>query len=127
MEIPSKEELQAMTKDQRYEWLNKFIDWSIAIQIKEIRLKRGWTQEQLAKKIGSYQPVVARYENPNNSMRSVRMLMKFASVFSAALIIRFTSWGEMYEWIIGPRGLMKRLADGSFNVIPFEGDLHFRP
>ena len=57
----------------------------IAEQIASLREKQGWTQAELARKIGTTQSGIARLKNPNYRNYSFSTLEKVA----AALIARF--------------------------------------
>ena len=59
----------------------------IASQIFEARLKRGLTQKELAKLIGSKQPAIARLEAGNNSrIPSNEMLYKISEALNTELV-----------------------------------------
>lgn len=62
---------------------------SLAFEISEMiikaRIKRGMTQEELAKKVGTKQSSIARLEN-GNSLPSIKFLQKIAKAFNTVLI-----------------------------------------
>ena len=59
----------------------------IASQVFEARLKKGLTQMQLAKLIGTKQPAIARLEAGNVSwLPSLEMLFKIANALDAKLV-----------------------------------------
>lgn len=70
-------------------YAESFLDAYIATQIKVLREQRGWTQEQLAEKIGTAQPGISRLEDVNYSAWSVSTLTKLAAAFSLRLKITF--------------------------------------
>ena len=59
----------------------------LAEQIVALREKQGWTQAELARKVGTTQPSIARLENPNYRFYSLKMLEKVAAVLSARLVV----------------------------------------
>ena len=61
----------------------------IAIEIASLREKRGMSQAELAKKIGTVQSAIARLENPNYGRASLPTLEKIANALDAKLDIRF--------------------------------------
>ena len=71
---------------------------AVAIQVREIREQRGWSQLVLANKAGLHQPAIARIESGVWN-GTVKTLMKIAAAFECALIIRFISHSEFIEWI----------------------------
>lgn len=61
----------------------------VAIEIAALREKRGLSQTDLAKKIGTTQSAIARLENPNYGRASLPTLEKIAKALGAKLDIRF--------------------------------------
>lgn len=61
-------------------------EFTLVEMIIEHRLKQGLTQEQLAKKIGSKQPVISRLEQGSYNP-SVKFLHRVAAALDAKLII----------------------------------------
>ena len=59
----------------------------LAEQIAALRQKHGWTQADLAHKVGTTQSGIARLENPNYRNYSLKMLEKLAAVLSARLVV----------------------------------------
>jgi ribosome-binding protein aMBF1 (putative translation factor) len=59
----------------------------LAEQIAAMRQKRGWTQGDLAHRVGTTQSGIARLENPNYRNYSLKMLEKVATVLSARLVV----------------------------------------
>ncbi len=55
------------------------------------RTQAGLTQEELAKRIGSKQPVIARLEDADYEGHSLTMLQRIAEALDLALDIRFVS------------------------------------
>lgn len=59
----------------------------LAIEIAELRNHLGLTQAQLAKRIKSSQPTIARLEDPNYGRYSLSTLRKVAKALNAELVI----------------------------------------
>jgi ribosome-binding protein aMBF1 (putative translation factor) len=59
----------------------------LAEQIVALRQKQGWTQAELACKVGTTQSGIARLENPNYQNYSLKALEKIAAVLNARLIV----------------------------------------
>ena len=59
----------------------------LAEQIMALREKQGWTQAELARKVGTTQSGIARLENPNYRSYSLKMLEKVATVLKARLVV----------------------------------------
>lgn len=61
----------------------------IARHIERLRIKRGLTQMQLARKINTTQQTISRLEDPTNVRISVKTLMRVASALKSRLCIHF--------------------------------------
>lgn len=59
----------------------------LAEQIAALRAKQGWTQAELARRVGTTQSGIARLENPNYRNYSLQMLEKVATVLKARLVV----------------------------------------
>jgi DNA-binding XRE family transcriptional regulator len=59
----------------------------LAEQIAVLRERQGWTQAELARKVGTTQSGIARLENPNYRNYSLKMLEKVATVLRARLVV----------------------------------------
>lgn len=70
------------------EWEKIEPEYQIARALIGARLKKKLSQEELAKKIGSKQPVVSRIESMSSSP-TVSLLKRLASALDAHLQIRF--------------------------------------
>lgn len=67
----------------------------LARQIHLMRKARGWSQQELATRVGVSQSRIAVLEQWCGNA-SVKTLLRIAHVFDVALIIRFVSWGEFF-------------------------------
>lgn len=67
------------------------INAQVAQSIYEARIKAGLTQQQLADRIGTKQPVIARLENADYEGHSVSMLQKIAIALNQRLEIHLTA------------------------------------
>jgi ribosome-binding protein aMBF1 (putative translation factor) len=63
----------------------------IAVEIAELRERRGLTQSALAEKIGTTQSVIARLENPNYCNYTLKMLDRIAKALGAHVNISITA------------------------------------
>lgn len=74
------------------------IDQGIAYQIAAIRKQRGWSQEELAEKIGMRnQSDVARIEDTASEDISIATLKRLASAFDVALSIKFIPFTKLID------------------------------
>jgi transcriptional regulator with XRE-family HTH domain len=64
---------------------------SLANQIRVIRNQRGWTQKELARRLGTTQTVVSRLEDPSYGRISFKTFVALAHVFDVAPVMKFES------------------------------------
>ena len=65
----------------------------VARLIHEARTRAGLTQVELASRIGTKQPVIARLEDADYGGHSLTMLQKIASALGLRLDVKFTASG----------------------------------
>jgi transcriptional regulator with XRE-family HTH domain len=63
-------------------------EYDLARSIIDQRLRQKMTQSDLAKKIGTQQPSIARLESPHYGRASISMLEKVAQALNARLVIK---------------------------------------
>jgi len=68
---------------------------ALAHQIRAIRIQRGWTQGELAKKLGTTQAAISRLEDPSYGKFALSTLLELARVFDAGMQLRFVSFVSM--------------------------------
>ncbi len=85
-------------KAYRDAFVAEHITRGIAFQIRAMRTTRGWTQRQLSRKIGiAAQAEISRLERPTN-LPNVRTLLKLASGFDVALVVRFAPFSQLADY-----------------------------
>ena len=77
------------------------IGTGLAFQIRFLREKRGWTQGELARRLGKVQATISEWENPNYRSYTLKTLAQIADAFDVGLIVKLASFGEMVEWQVG--------------------------
>lgn len=65
------------------------VNTRVAQEIYDLRTKAGLTQSELAKLVGTTQPVIARLEDADYKGHSLRMLVRIASALGRELDVRF--------------------------------------
>jgi transcriptional regulator with XRE-family HTH domain len=90
-------------KDSRHSYMAKHLRMTIAFQVRLIRIQRGWTQAQLARRCGTKQPAIARIEDWDAEFPNIETLRKVASAFDCALMIHFDGWEELIATLVLPR------------------------
>ncbi len=98
-------------KDYRDIFVEEHIGVGLAHQIRALRDKYGWTQEELGIRAGKKQPVIAQLENPDYGSYTLKTLKTLASAFDVALQVNFVSF----------RDLIKRAANLTPEIIAPKG------
>lgn len=88
-------------KDYRDSYSESFMNSYVAAQIKVLREQYPLTQGELAEKIGTSQPGVARFENVNYSSWKVETLRKIARALDVRLKITFEEFGTLPDEVEG--------------------------
>jgi transcriptional regulator with XRE-family HTH domain len=93
----SRELMNALADEEyRREFVSENVATGLAFQIGHLRDSRGWTQEELAERMGkARQETISQWENPNYGRYSVSTLKKLAAAFDVALIVRFAPFSEL--------------------------------
>jgi len=81
--------------EYRQAYLEASIEQGLAWQIRANRKQRGWSQEDLANKIGTGQSAVSRLEDPAYGGHSMATLVSIAHAFDCALIVKFAPYSEL--------------------------------
>lgn len=83
------------SKPFRDAYVSAHLTQGLAFQIKALRTQRGWSQKELATRLGlNGQSAVARMEDPSYGKLSIATLLKLSSIFDVALSVRFNSFGK---------------------------------
>ena len=70
------------------------VNAKVAQEIYDLRTRAGLTQEELAERVGTTQPVIARLEDADYQGHSLRMLIRIASALDTEVDVRFVSSGR---------------------------------
>lgn len=106
--LRDKEFREHFTADQAYELL--------ALQVRQLREKRQWTQAELGVKAGMQQVQVSRAENPDYTGSKISTLSRLARALDVALIVRFAPFSELIDWL-------SNLSPASFGPASFDEEL----
>lgn len=85
-------------KKYRDAYVAEYLHTNIAYQIRALRKQRNWDQKQLAAVAGMLQPRISALENPSNSKLNLHTLLRLASAFDLALIMRFATFSDLLNW-----------------------------
>lgn len=84
------------------------MDMAIGEKILRLRKERSWSQQQLAKMIGTSGPIIGRYER-SEMVPSVEVAKKMADAFGITLDYLVDDTGTMAE--IKDKSMLARLTD----------------
>lgn len=109
IEKPTLERLK--DKAFRDAFLERSVRESIAAQVKALRHQHGLSMEAFAERAGIHYSTVVRLENPHTTSPNVIVgtLLKIASAFDVALMIKFVAWSRFLQetFIILPTGTLE--------------------
>jgi transcriptional regulator with XRE-family HTH domain len=91
---------------------------NIPSQIRALRLRRGMTQQDLAREADMKQPRISAMEQPGETQFNLDTLVRLAAAFKVGLIVRFSSYSQMLAW-------ENEFNQDSFDVIHLENDNAF--
>ncbi len=83
-EIGDDPELKRMVAEE-------MVNARVAQAIYDLRIDAGLTQRELARRVGTTQPVIARLEDADYQGHSLRMLIRIASALGRELDVRFVN------------------------------------
>jgi transcriptional regulator with XRE-family HTH domain len=123
--IRTKEELinELQDKEIRDSYVSDHISIGIPLQIRALRLQKGreWTQKELADLAGMKQERISAIENPNyKNAFTLSTLLRIASAFDVALIVRFAPISELVKWELS-------LSPEKLEATSFDEDPYFKP
>jgi transcriptional regulator with XRE-family HTH domain len=84
-------------KEYRETFVDENVSFGLGYQIRALREKHGWTQQELAKRTGKAQETISQLENPDYGRYTLKTLITLAAAFDVALAVNFVSFGEFAE------------------------------
>jgi transcriptional regulator with XRE-family HTH domain len=94
--------LLARLKDKKYRdlFVASQINRIIPFQIRALRAARdNMTQEELAERAETTQSVISRIQNKGAASLNIKSLLKLASAFDVALVVRFEPIDRFIDWV----------------------------
>jgi transcriptional regulator with XRE-family HTH domain len=85
-------------KEYRDLFVAEEIATGLPFQIRAMRQARGWSQQELAERLGMTQEGVSRLESLNYGRYTLATLQRLASAFDVALTVRFVPFSELVDW-----------------------------
>ena len=94
-----REQIVASLQDKEYRdlFVTEEIDTGIPFQIRAMRKARGWSQRELADRLGMTQEGVSRLESLDYGRFSLATLKRLASAFDVGLVVRFEPFSRLVD------------------------------
>jgi len=103
-------------KDFRAQFVSDQPNEFLPLQIRRLRERRGWTQEELGRQARMRQGRISTLENPDNKGLTLNTLKRLAQAFDVGMIVRFVPFSEFVDW-------MCTLSPGSFEPASFDEEV----
>lgn len=88
-------------KEYRQLYVDENISTVIAVQLREMRESKGWTQSELGQHAsGIRQERISQLEDPDYGRPTLTTLKRLAAAFDVALIVRFAPFSELVNWSV---------------------------
>ena len=99
MSFGSKKSLLEELKNKKFReaYVAEHVKTSVPIQIYLLREQRHWSQNQLAERAKTSQTVISRLEDLDYGKLSISTLLKLASAFDIALLVKFIPFTRLLE------------------------------
>ena len=99
MSFGSKKSLLEELKNKKFRdaYVAEHVKTSVPIQIYLLREQRHWSQSQLAERAKTTQTVISRLEDLDYGKLSISTLLKLASAFDIALLVKFIPFTRLLE------------------------------
>ncbi len=93
-------QIAASLRDKEYRDIvvSEEIDTGLPFQIRAMRQDRGWSQKELAERLGMTQEGVSRLESLSYGKFTIATLKRLASAFDVALAARFIPFSLLVDW-----------------------------
>ncbi len=117
-----REQVAASLRDKEYRSAlgTEGIDEHIPAQIRAMRQARGWSQKELAERLGMTQHGVSRLENPNYGKFTLATLKRLVPVFDVALVVKYVPFSQLVDELAN-------LSPDDLAVPDYEHDLGLHP
>jgi transcriptional regulator with XRE-family HTH domain len=99
MSVTSKVRQLAKLKRKPYRdaYVAEQVKTGLPFQIRALREQRGWSQSELGDNTGMRQNAISRLEKPDYGSLTVNTLLRLASAFDVALLIKFVPFRKLLD------------------------------
>src|SRR5438876_611832 len=109
-------------RDARTRFVESHLDKGIAFQLRALRDRENWSQQELAAKVGMTQNAVSRLESSTYGKSTITTLKRLASVYDVALVVRFVPFSNLVDWVSGTPRVDYGMSSSSFDIPAFNND-----
>jgi len=85
------------SKDYRDAFVAEHIRRGLPLKIRSMRQRRGWSQQELAARVGMTQEGISRLENPNYGTLTLMTLLRIAAAFDVGLAVDFVPFSTLVD------------------------------
>lgn len=112
-------------KSYRDAYVKSNVRNGIAFQLYNMRKSIGWTQADLAKRMGTKQSAISRIEDTSYGKLSIQSLLDLASIFDVGLLVKFVSFSKLINETKdkSPEALTPDQFPGDLEMIELHNDL----
>ena len=83
------------SKSFRATYVSATVSHLISMQIRSLRNRRGWSQQELGAAANKPQNVISRLEDPSYGKVTIQTLLDLARAFDVGLLVRFVPFGGL--------------------------------
>ena len=87
-------------KEFRDLFVSERVGQRVAFQIRAMRKQRGWTQKELAQRIGTVQEVISKLEDPDYGKFTITTLLRLQSAFDVGLAVEYFPLSTIVDWSV---------------------------
>ena len=106
----------------RSRFVESHLEKGIAFQLRALRDRKNWNQQELAEKVGMTQNAISRLESSNYGKPTITTLKRLAFAYDVALIVRFVPFSQLVDWVSGTPRLDLGMSSSSLDVAAFSRD-----
>src|SRR5579872_886993 len=109
-------------RDSRIRFVESHLNKGIAFQLRSLRNREKWSQQELAEKVGMTQNAISRLESSTYGKPTITTLKRLASIYDVALVVRFVPFSHLVDWLSGTPRVDYGLSSSSFDIPAFDND-----
>src|SRR5260370_15781935 len=113
----------ASGRESRARFIESNLGKHLAFQIRGMRDRAKWNQQELAEKVSMNQNAISRLENPFYGKPTLTTLKRVAAAFDVGLVVRFAPFSELVDWVSRTPRVERGLSPSSLSPLSFHEEL----